>query len=849
MDTLWQDIRYALRMLVRTPGFTAVAVLTLALGIGANAAIFSLLDTVLLENLPVRDPGGLYLLGNARSWGFTSGISQSLQVFSAPLYQYLRSQDTAFSEICAFSSTDISIAVRSPAAERIEPAFGKLVSGSYFSVLGVNPMLGRVINSDDDSAPGAHPVAVVSYRFWSTRLAQDPSAVGNTIAVNGVAFTVVGVAPPEFFGETLESNPADMWFPLSMQEQVIPAQKLLNASDVSWLQVMGRLNPSATAAQAATQTTTLAHQQITAALSGEILTADVRKAIDRSHVDVTRAGSGISHIRSRYSTPLHLLMGMVAAILLIACLNIANLLLARSAARRREFSVRVALGAARSRLIRQLFTESMLLALIGGALGLILARWSASALVTLAFGSGQHFPIDSVASARVLGFAFGVCVLTGVVFGLLPAFRASRSELTGEMHVSTLGSGSRRGRVSLPSALIVAQVALSLLLMISSGLFIRSLVRLQTQEMGFDHHQIVNAHFDPRIAGYTPEQLPALYDRILQKIRALPAVENASLSLYSPMSGDQWSSSISAEPSSQGASPFHDNSWWTRVTPDFFATMGMRMRLGRALTNADGPTAPKVAVVNEAFSRMFFAGANPIGRHFGWGDNGTEIEVVGVVADARFDDPQDAPAAMFYLPMFQRTGRSDNEGMRAQTVSMYANDVEIRALGNPLAIEQSVRAVLAEAAPNIPVVRVESFDQQIARSLTQERLITNLAAGFGVLALFIACIGLYGLMTYVLGRRTREFGLRKALGAQTGGILRLALGQGISLVVAGVVLGLAGAFAASRLFASLLFNTAPNDVLSYAGAAVLLTVIGIVASYIPARRAARVDPMVALRYE
>ncbi len=273
------------------------------------------------------------------------------------------------------------------------------------------------------------------------------------------------------------------------------------------------------------------------------------------------------------------------------------------------------------------------------------------------------------------------------------------------------------------------------------------------------------------------------------------------------------------------------------------------MRLGRALTNADGPAAPKVAVVNEAFSRMFFAGANPIGRHFGWGHNGTEIEVVGVVADARFDDPQDAPAAMFYLPMFQRTGRSDNEGMRAQTVSMYANDVEIRALGNPLAIEQSVRAVLAEAAPNIPVVRVESFDQQIARSLTQERLITNLAAGFGVLALFIACIGLYGLMTYVLGRRTREFGLRKALGAQTGGILRLALGQGISLVVAGVVLGLAGAFAASRLFASLLFNTAPNDVLSYAGAAVLLTVIGIVASYIPARRAARVDPMVALRYE
>lgn len=849
MDTLWQDLRYALRMLAKTPGFTAVAILTLALGIGANAAIFSLLNTVLLENLPVRDPGGLYLLGNGRNWGFISGISQSVQVFSVPLYEYLRSNDAAFSEMCAFSSSDTSLAVRPPGTDRIEPAEGKLVSGSYFSVLGVNPIFGRAISADDDTTPGAHPVTVVSYRFWSTRLGHDPTAVGKTLAVNGTTFTIIGVAPPEFFGETLESNPSDMWFPLSMQGQIIPTQKLLDASDVFWLQIMGRLNPGASVAQAAAQTTTLTHQQITATLSGAILTPEVRAAIDRSHVDLTPGGPGISHIRSRYSTPLHLLMGMVAAILLIACLNIANLLLARAAARQRELSVRVALGAARSRLIRQLLTESMLLALIGGVLGLVIARWSTRALISLAFGPGQYFPMDSVMSARVLAFAFGVCMVTGIVFGLLPAFRASRNELTGGMKVRTLGSGTRRGRVSLQSALIVAQVALSLVLIVSSGLFIRSLVRLETQDMGFDHHKIVNAHLNPQIAGYAPEQLPALYDRILDKVRALPGVEHASLSLYSPMSGNQWSSNISAEPAASGGSPLQDNAWWTRITPDFFATLGMPLRLGRTLTISDGPSAPRVAVVNEAFARTFFSGANPVGRHFGWGHNDTEIEIVGVVADAKYDDPQDAPAPMFYLPMFQRTGTSDYESIRAQTVSMYANDLEVRALGDPAGIEQIIRSALAEAAPNIPVVRVEAFDQQIARTLTQERLITNLAAGFGVLALFIACIGLYGLMSYVLARRTREFGLRKALGAQSGGILRIALGQGLTLVVAGVVIGLAGSFAASRLFASLLYNTAPVDVLSYLGGAGLLAVIGLIASYIPARRAARVDPMVALRYE
>jgi predicted permease len=848
LEDIWQHAHYGFRQLRKNPGFAIVAVLTLALGIGANTAIFTLLDSVLLQNLPVRDPASLYLLGRGESHGFMSGISRAAEIFSVPFYEELRKQGVSFAETCAFSSSDPEFTLRLPKSQHTEVAKGKLVSGSYFDVLGVNMLLGRPISSEDDSAPGTHPVAVISYRFWSARFGGASSALGATLDINGAPFTIIGVAPREFFGETEEAEPPDIWFPLAMTPQIIPKRELLSTAGTFWLDVMGRLRPGVTPAQAAAETTALYHQYLNATIPAASLSADDRTHIAQSHVDVTPGGPGISRVRKRYSTPLHLLMGMVGAILLIACLNIANLLLARADVRAAEISVRVALGAPRTRLIRQLLTESMLLALIGGGFGLLIAAWSSSALVTLAFGPDQRLPTDSVLSAHILEFAFAVCVASGIAFGLVPAFRASRNNAVAGIKTHGHGTGHHRGRISLPRALIVAQVALSLTLIVSSALFLHSLVRLEIQDFGFDSAKVITAHINPQISGYKLEELPALYSRILEKIRALPGVDSASLSLYAPMM-DEWSSGISAEPVAPDAAPFQEVAWWNRVTPEFFSTLGMRIRAGRSVTAADGPDAPKIAVVNESFARKFFGGASPLGRRFSWDKNESEIEIVGVVSDAKFDDPRSAPPAMFYIPMFQRSGAATGADLREQTVSMYATDLEVRTIADASAMERSLGDALGDVAPNLQVTGVERFADVIALSLTQERLITNLAAAFGILALVIACVGLYGLMSYLLARRTREFGLRKALGAQTNSILRLALGSGATLIAAGVALGLAGAYATTRLFASMLYKTPATDWLSYLLGAGLLTCVGLLAAYLPARRAARMNPMIALRNE
>jgi macrolide transport system ATP-binding/permease protein len=849
MNSLLQDVRYGVRMLAKAPGFSAVAILILALGIGANASIFSLLNTLLVQKLPVADPNGLILMGQGRNWGFTSGMPQSYQLFSYPNYKFFREQDSAFSQMLAVQSTNTALSVLAPGTSAAKVARGKVVSGNYFQVLGVAPFAGRLL-TDQDEPTGAAPVVVLSYRFWQRQLGADPSLPGKAIQVNQVSYTVAGIAAPEFFGEILESDPADMWFPMSAQPQLMGSRSLLESADLNWLQIIGRLRPGVAITQAQTQTTALLHQFIPTALAAAQQQNVSAEMIQRTRVDLAPCASGISHIRSRYSSPLRLLMGMVALILLLACINIANLLLARAAVRRREMSLRVALGASRSRMIRQLLTESVLLAGCGGACGLLLARWLSQGVVALAFGSDVYFPGQTLLSPRVLIFAAAICIATGVLFGLVPAFRASRTNLIDVLRNNALGAGSSRvAKFSLSNVLVASQIALSLVLMITAGLLLRSLSRLETQDFGFEHEHALIVSLNPHLAGYKPEQLPAVYDQILSSVRNLPSVLNASLSLYSPLDGNQWSSNFVAEPVNTSASPRRENAWWLRVTPEYFRTLGVSLRAGRFLNGNDGPGSEKVVVVNEAFARKFMDGADPIGRRIGWVGTPGQLQIVGMIRDAKAEDAHTEAQPMVFFPMFQRSGDSTAETLRVQSESMYASALEVRVAGDPLAITDALTQQLARVAPALPLIRVRSFDQQIAQSLTQERLITNLAASFGALALAIACIGIYGLMAYSVSQRTREIGVRMAIGAARSAILRMILGEGAALAAVGIVVGIGGALGAAKLVASQLYGISPNDVASYAAACALLAFVAMAACIVPAFRATRVDPMIALRDE
>ncbi|HET9401987.1 MAG TPA: ABC transporter permease [Candidatus Acidoferrales bacterium] len=850
MSSLAQDVRYGIRMLAKTPAFTAVAVLTLALGIGANASIFSLIDALLVENLPVADPSSLLLMGEGRNWGFTSGMPESYQLFSYPLYKYFRAQDSTFSATLAVQSTQTDLSVFAPGAASAQVSHGKVVSGNYFDVLGVKPFAGRLFSDRDDTPEAAQPLVVLSHRFWELHLGADPAIVGKSIRVNAIPYTVIGIAPPEFFGEIVESDPADMWFPIAMQPQLMQSRSLLASDDVNWLQIIGRLHPGMSVAQAQSQTTALLRGYLPSAL-GSLNVPRLAKMIQRARVDLTPCAGGISHLRTRYSAPLHLLMGMVGLILLLACINIANLLLARAAVRNREMSLRVALGASRARMIRQLLTESLLLAVAGGSLGLLLARWMSSALVSLAFGNDRYFPVNAILSPRVLGFSAAVCIATGILFGLVPAFRASRANLNGVLRGNMLGSGvARRSMFSLGNVLVASQIALSLILMVSAGLLLRSLSRLETQDFGFQHEHVLIASLNPHLAGFKPEQLPAVYDQIISRIKSLPGVQDASLSLYSPLDGNQWSSNFVADPLSPGASPRQDNAWWLRVTPDYFQTLGVQLKEGRTLTDADGPGSEKVVVVNEAFARKFFNGGSPLGRRVGWVGTPSQMQIVGMIRDAKAEDAHIESQPMVFFPMFQRSGNlSLFETARVQSESMYATALEVRVVGDPLSIANALQLELSHAVPDLPVIRIRSFDQQIARSLTQERLITNLAAGFGALALVIASIGVYGLMAYSVGRRTREIGVRMAIGAARRGILRMILREGATLAAIGIAIGVAGSFGAAKLVASQLYGTSPNDAATFVVAGAVLAIVAMAACFIPALRATRVDPLIALRDE
>ena len=839
MQTLWQDIRYGLRMLAKNPGFTAVAVATLALGIGANTAIFSLVNAVMLQSIPVRDPRGLVVLrwsahghpqnAGSSSYGdcqwskWTDKVSGSCS-FSYPIFKAIREHAEAFSNVGAFAGP-AQLDLTGNGTAIITRA--EIVSGDYFQTLGVQAAAGRTIEPSDER-PGAEAVAVLSYAYWQGAFGGAQSAIGKSIKLNGVPFTIVGVADADFTRLT-PGHTQDMWLPLS---QIVPLRLHWGRGTQDernwWLTIVGRLKPG----------TSQEHAQSNVSLlfRNEIIQEKQLKAEDSPEVTLTPAQKALSGIRSELEQPLFILMVAVGIVLLISCANVAGLLLSRAAAREKEIAVRLALGAGRGRVIRQLLTESVMLSFAGAAVGVMLAYWGASALAAFASANRySNFQINADPDMRVLALTVGVAALTGILFGLAPAFRGTRvnvaptlKENAGSMSGTSLGGNRRFG---LGSGLVVAQVALSVIVLAGAGLVVRSLANLKAIDPGFDTRNVLQFGVNPTLTGYyKSEQVEPLYRELQSRLSALPGVISVSYSSDTLLDGGLWTEDVKIEGRIDKSTV---ETQMLAVGPDFFSTMKIPVMTGRTLTHEDPQSKRDIAVVNRAFVKKFLENRAPLGLHFGGDDpKSAQYEIVGVVGDTKYAGLRDEIAPTAYIPL------KDSDAHFA-----------LRTAINPQALLPGVRKVVSDLDNNLPLFDVRTQTERIERLLFNERLLARLASLFGLLALLLACIGLYGLLSYEVARRTREIGIRAALGAQNRDVLRLVGRQGLVLVAFGMAFGILAAIGVTRSLRSLLYQVQPSDPTTFFAVCALLTIVALAACYIPARRATRVDPMVALRYE
>jgi predicted permease len=858
MNSLWQDLRYGLRMIRKAPGFTAIAVLSLALGIGANTALFSVVDAMLLKKLPVKEPERLVLF--AAQWGknFSPGSyngsnqrdpATGLTVgtsFPYQTYQRLREQESALSDIFAFG--DLSLNVN--ADGQADVANGQAVSGNYYQGLGVPPLIGRTISDEDDRA-GASPVAVLSYRYWQRRFGSDPAVIDRQINLNNVAFTVVGVTPAGFEGTMQVGSSKDVTIPIMWEAQVNPERSRMKGQ-VWWLRLMGRLKPRATFEQARADLETvfaqsvLEHRQAMQA----IVQAQGRPAAkplaaeDYPRLVVISGSQGEMNVRQYYAGSLYLLLGVVGLVLLVACANVANLLLARASGRQKEIAVRLALGAGRWRLVRQLLTESVLLSVIAGALGVLLSLWIKDGLLAVSdWGRSQMTALSPALDLRVLGFTFLLSLLTGLLFGIAPAWRSTRLDLTPALKDSGRGS-SAASRSWLSKSLIVAQVAVSLLLLIGAGLLLRTLFNLQKVEAGFNQQNLLLFSIDPGLIGYKDERLANLYSNLCERFESVPGVRSVTFSRMPLLSESMSSRTVSlpgvAAPADGERSPT-DNIYIHHVRENFLEAMEIPLLAGRSLTPHDDAHAARVAVVNQAFAQLCFADENPVGKRFSFDPRKpAEIEIVGLARDAKYARQRDDAPPTAYIPW-----RQELRGLSSITF-------EVRTVGEPTAIVAALRQTVSDVDANLPLNNIKTQVEQSEQTLAQERLFAKLLTLFGLLAQQLAAIGLYGIMAYSVAQRTHEIGIRMALGASSIDVLKMILRQGMVLTLAGVALGIVGAYVLTKYLASLtsmLYGVRAADPLTFTVVAALLSLVALVACYIPARRATRVDPMVALRYE
>ena len=842
--TMQSDLKFAARQISRHPGYALTVIATLALAIGANTAIFSVIDSVLLSSLPVRDPQQLVFLTHPDEQGFEIGFGDGDRDFvTYPEFQQLERNNQVFSGLVAAANftSRIPVELQGGSGTNGAPADVSLVSGSYFSVLGVTPVMGRAFGTEVDRVRDANPVAVISYDFWRNRMGGAADAVGRSIRIRNTSFDVVGVTPPQFHGETVGASP-DIWVPLTMQSAIFPGHDYLSPETnpfrkTEWLELIGRLKPGVTLAQAKAAVEVEFHGMMEAQTAG--MSAKDKARFLNQHLPVTPGRHGASTLRGDFGRPLLILMVIVGLILLIACANIANVLLARSVARRKEISIRVAMGASASRVFRQVLTESIVLAAIGGAAGLLLARWADAALVRIVSTTSNEVRLDVHLDPAILAFTLGVSLLSGILFGLAPAFQATRVDLKGTAR-GVAGTTARPGRMPMGKILVVAQVSLSVLLLVVAALFLRSFRNVSQTELGFDRGHLLEFFVDPLSYGYHQSEVDALDQNILLRIAGIPGVRGVTLIDNPLLSGMDSSSPVRI----QGQKPMardDTEAHWSMVGPDFFSTTGIPILEGREITAGDSGNRERVGVINQTMARKYFPHSDPIGQravvHTTAGD--APFIIVGVARDAKQRNAKEKPFPRFYVPYFNPIGDDWTAGAA----------IIVRTAGDPASVASAVRIVLKQAAPGLPTATIRTMNERVADTLVTDRMIANLSAAFGILAVVLVSIGLYGVMAYATSGRTNEIGIRMALGAQRSGILWLILRESLLLVLIGAAIGVPLVFAAGRWISSLLFGLRPADPGALAFAIALMFAVAALAGYIPARRATRINPMAALRQE
>jgi len=842
MNTLLRDLQYGVRMLRRAPGFAAVAVLTLALGIGANTAIFTVINAAMLRMLPVDHPEQLVAVGDPSRVGSWSNGTPRTDTFSYPLYREIRDHNEVFSSVMGASRLDnLQLAIDGGP----EKANGRLVTGNYFETLGVKALIGRTFTDAEDRVPVGDPYIVISFGYWQRRFSGDPSVVGRTVRVKNYPFTIIGVTPPSFFGDVVGSK-IDVWAPMMMEPQLMPGRNFLDTPNTSSLLLIGRLKPGVTLEQARQNVNAVVKRALMETLAAK-LSADDRNAIQHGdvklNVEVTPGGRGLSRLRAEFSGPLLLLMGMVALVLLVACVNVANLMLARSASRQREIAVRLAIGASPWRVARQLLTESVLLAFLGGVLGLGFANWGAAALVQLANRSGSTTsPLVLGLDWRVLGFTAGVCLLAGMLFGLAPALRFLRISLAPALKEGGRDSSGSATKNRVGHVLISSQVALAVLVLMAAGLLLRSLRNLQEMDLGYSRDQLVLARVDPIGSGYAKGPVALNVDReLLERLKTLPGVRSATLSLNGLYSGTESADMFKIEGFTAGND--QDNvAYDDEVGPNYFSTIGVPIVLGREINEQDYASAANVAVVNETFAKFYFGNRNPLGHKVYLEDsdhpNRPPFEIIGVAKDVRDHRVREKAERRIYAPL--TNGAFDVN---------VAPNFEVRAAGNPEALINEVRTAIREFNPNLIIENVDTATTLVNDTLTTQVLVARLSSFFGGLVLVLICVGLYGTMSYGVVGRTKEIGVRMALGARRTDVIWMVAREAFIMLAIGIAIGIPIGIATTTAFKAMLFNVSKADPLAIAAAIGTLIAISVAAAVIPARRASRVDPMVALRYE